>query len=326
MIPDRVLENERSAFRNAPLNANQKRAAMLRKRRDAMIAKERARRAKLTPAQRRREDLILAARIEKARRSEMSYEQRKALEALDRQSPLNLELHLLGQDLPGVKKAATALADALEAESTLPLNTVLQRLLQALPVEHQLMPLVERLMALNMDDAVVTWDHTGKVVGMKNLGHFDDTLTDSSGRRRRVIRLNRKLFEERRAFGDDVSWPLVHAFLHEAVHAATYGALANNSRLRVTMHAIMERAREQFRARGGYNDPAAHYGFKNVDEFVAEAFSNPEFQTVLRSIQLDTEYDRATARFKRASIWDMVVDFVRKLLGLPELPRVDLHS
>lgn len=322
MIPDRVLENERSAFRNAPLNANQKRAAWLRKRRDDMIAKERARRAKLTPAQRRREDLILAARIEKALRAEMSYEQRKALEALDRQSPLNLELHLLGQDLPGVKKAATALADALEAESTLPLNTALQRLRQTLPIDHQLMPLVERLIALNMDDAVVTWDHTGKVVGMKNLGHFDDTLTDSSGRRRRVIRLNRKLFEERRAFGDDVSWPLVHTFLHEAVHAATYGALANNSRLRVTMHAIMERAREQFRARGGFNDPAAHYGFKNVDEFVAETFSNPEFQTVLRSIQLDTEYDPATARFKRASIWDMVVNFVRKLLGLPELPQV----
>ena len=81
--PSKVLENDRSAFRNAPLNYNQKVAAQEARKRKAMIDTERARRAALTPAQRRREDLTLANRIEADRRKGMSYEQRRALEALD---------------------------------------------------------------------------------------------------------------------------------------------------------------------------------------------------------------------------------------------------
>lgn len=47
------------------------------------------------------------------------------------------------------------------------------------------------------------------------------------------------------------------------------------------------------------------YGFLNIHEFLAEAFSNPEFQAKLRNIP-----------FKSNSIWDSFISFLQKLFGI----------
>lgn len=54
------------------------------------------------------------------------------------------------------------------------------------------------------------------------------------------------------------------------------------------------------------SDTIVRYGFFNMHEFLAEAFTNPRFQQYLKSLNVDTR-----------SVWDKFVDLIRDLLGLP---------
>ena len=98
--------------------------------------------------------------------------------------------------------------------------------------------------------------------------------------------------------------PTNHVVLHEVMHAATAAELANLSspytkQLKNLFNTVKDRL-----------DTA--YGAESLDEFVAEAFSNPEFQAKLA--QMDTKGDRISvwSRFK-----NIINNIVRKFRGLP---------
>ena len=94
----------------------------------------------------------------------------------------------------------------------------------------------------------------------------------------------------------------VHTILHEMTHAATSAAIANPSLPETKqLQSILETVREQF---------GEVYGTQNLDEFVAEAFSNPEFQSALALTKLDGNQS-AWNKFTGA-----VLRIVRKILGM----------
>ena len=99
----------------------------------------------------------------------------------------------------------------------------------------------------------------------------------------------------------------VHTILHEMTHAATSASLANPSLPEVKqLQTLFNAVREQF---------GEVYGTTNLDEFVAEAFSNPEFQSALALTLVDggrmSGWEKFTGAVKRV---------VRKLLGLSPSP------
>jgi hypothetical protein len=99
----------------------------------------------------------------------------------------------------------------------------------------------------------------------------------------------------------------VHTILHEMTHAATSASLANPSLPEVKqLQTLFNAVREQF---------GEVYGTTNLDEFVAEAFSNPEFQSALALTRVDggkmSGWEKFTGAVKR---------IVRKLLGLSPSP------
>ena len=95
----------------------------------------------------------------------------------------------------------------------------------------------------------------------------------------------------------------VHTILHEMTHAATSAALANPSLPETKqIQQVFNAVREQL---------SDEYGTQNIDEFVAEAFSNPEFQGALALTKMDGGKTTAWNKFTRA-----VVRRVRKLMGL----------
>lgn len=55
-----------------------------------------------------------------------------------------------------------------------------------------------------------------------------------------------------------------------------------------------------------------HYGLKNVNEFIAEAFSSKSFQDFLKGI---------TLRNSKITVWNKFVEAVRQAIGLPESSR-----
>ena len=68
----------------------------------------------------------------------------------------------------------------------------------------------------------------------------------------------------------------LHVLLHEAVHAATSHVIDNKS------HPVTKQLTELYNNVKDSLDTA--YGAQSLDEFVAEAFSNPEFQQKLAAI------------------------------------------
>jgi len=106
----------------------------------------------------------------------------------------------------------------------------------------------------------------------------------------------------------------VHTILHEMVHAATSASLANPKLPEIKqLNTLFNAVREQF---------GEVYGTANLDEFVAEAFSNPEFQSALSLTRVDggkmTGWEKFTGAVRR---------IVRKLVGLkPKSPESALDE
>ena len=91
-------------------------------------------------------------------------------------------------------------------------------------------------------------------------------------------------------------------FMHEAMHAATMRALKKPGLPRLQLQKLLEHVRKN----GG---AAGFYGLKNVDEFVAEVFTNPDFQAALRTMPAPVG-----GRLKTA--WHSFVQVLRRILGL----------
>ncbi len=103
----------------------------------------------------------------------------------------------------------------------------------------------------------------------------------------------------------------VQTLLHEAVHGGTLAALYNGHIDPKTGKPISALGRElvklyeQTRQRSN-----GEYGFTNVDEFLAEAFTNPKFQEALRN----------------DGLWSRFVQWVGKVLGVPKMAMNSLEK
>lgn len=93
-----------------------------------------------------------------------------------------------------------------------------------------------------------------------------------------------------------------HTLIHEAVHAATSHVLANKNNI------VTKQLTELYESVKDSLDTA--YGAGSVDEFVAEAFGNPEFQAKLQAINPKGEPVTAWQRFVNT-----IKNFVRRLVG-----------
>jgi hypothetical protein len=94
-----------------------------------------------------------------------------------------------------------------------------------------------------------------------------------------------------------------HVLLHETTHAAASATLANKS------HPMTRQLTKLFNDVKDTLDGA--YGAQDVDEFVSEAFSNPEFQKKLATMNVKGEEISALQRF-----FNSVGNFLRKLVGM----------
>lgn len=94
-----------------------------------------------------------------------------------------------------------------------------------------------------------------------------------------------------------------HVLLHEAMHAVTSHEIAKNTPAAQQMRNLFESVKDRL-------DTA--YGATNLDEFVAEAFSNPEFQAKLGRITPKGEKISLWSRFK-----NIVENIIRRFRGQP---------
>lgn len=110
---------------------------------------------------------------------------------------------------------------------------------------------------------------------------------------------------------------------HEGVHAALVNEMYDpkNKHVLDGFKLLYEWSKRKYFSQGGTEK---HYGFSNVDEFLAEAFTDLSFQQalarvpvpemVIREIQNNTSVDFGIGL---KSLWQLVVNMVRKMFHLP---------
>jgi hypothetical protein len=105
-----------------------------------------------------------------------------------------------------------------------------------------------------------------------------------------------------------------YTFIHELAHAATIYSLneANFDSLTKQQQVAVTELKQlyNFAKRTGLDE----YGFQNVEEFVAEAFSNETFQSVLKQIPYKATQDQFRGEAK--SLWGKFTELVAKLFGM----------
>jgi hypothetical protein len=97
-----------------------------------------------------------------------------------------------------------------------------------------------------------------------------------------------------------------YALFHELIHAATAHAIRNPSKLNSAQQQALANLEELYAHTLSNHPSVSEYGLQSLDEFIAEAFSNAEFQSLLASLP----YKNTTT-----SIWSKVIEYVRRLLG-----------
>ena len=98
--------------------------------------------------------------------------------------------------------------------------------------------------------------------------------------------------------------------IHEAVHAYTISALTNPvTAEEIKFRQEMERYISEYRSK--YPRLQHHYGFKNVEEFVSEYLSNPEFRNDLQEAERTNKDKTFIGR-----VTDNIKRFLKNVLGL----------
>jgi len=97
-----------------------------------------------------------------------------------------------------------------------------------------------------------------------------------------------------------------YALFHELIHAATAHAIRNPSKLNPAQRQALANLEELYAHTLSNHPSVSEYGLQSLDEFIAEAFSNAEFQSLLASLP----YKNTTT-----SIWSKVIEYVRRLMG-----------
>jgi hypothetical protein len=97
-----------------------------------------------------------------------------------------------------------------------------------------------------------------------------------------------------------------YVFLHETVHAATANALRNRDALNPAQKKAVAELEKLYET-AQKNIKVQMYGLTNLDEFIAEAFTNDKFQDQLRALKYkDTD----------TSVWSKFMRQVMNLLGI----------
>ena len=110
----------------------------------------------------------------------------------------------------------------------------------------------------------------------------------------------------------------VNTLLHEVVHAATVKVLKNNIINGVGVTPLGKKIMRIYNAAQEASDAKSkRYGLENVYEFIAEAFSNPDFQNFLAN-QASITGAKPSLKNKLTSLFNDLFSAIKDMLGIPK--------
>ena len=99
-----------------------------------------------------------------------------------------------------------------------------------------------------------------------------------------------------------------YAIAHEITHAATHWSVENSDKLDPKQRQALANLYRLYRYARKHTKDQTAYGYNNIHEFIAEAFSRPSFQKELRQMQKAMNTDM--------SVWSKFIQLVAQLFGM----------
>jgi hypothetical protein len=164
---------------------------------------------------------------------------------------------------------------------------------KSLPQGHWLRPLISKILETGIR-INIHYDRDGTILKRSRGRYFARTETG-----RQFIVIN-----PTHGIGGDGT--VLRTVLHEMLHAVTVQNLADNPELMTRVTSIFDQAKEVALEQG-----VTEYGFRNVEEFIAEAFTNKRFQEFLDEIPMRQGF---VGRF--LSLLDALAGFIGISLNL----------
>ena len=186
------------------------------------------------------------------------------------------------------------------------------------------------LKVLNKSDFIRSagFKHTQERVVFKDMGTKEEVEVGHYNHEDHTVQLN--------------AYSNIRALIHESVHAGTVKLLEEGtSKAAIRMKALFDKYHEvysvkydkafeqflkdnptaTFKEQAAFNENYDHvYGFKNIREFVSEAFSRNSFQKIL------AEQDIRSPAGKLVDLWQEFKDIVREHFGIPAEARTALDD
>lgn len=202
-----------------------------------------------------------------------------------------------GADIMAARDTAAADMQTMIEDGLDTANPIIDQLLSTLAPNDPLVPLLNKLQTLGLGNVVIQIKDSE---WMKDTSGGDaNGLFSMTTRGRRIITLNKRLMGGQKS---------VKVFAHELIHAVTAVGMSTDNDLAVKMNNLRKQAIQYFEDIGA-QDYLAEYGLTNVDEFIAEAMTNPNFQRALAAIEMDSG---------KTSLWTKFIDAIADFLGIDQ--------
>jgi hypothetical protein len=215
----------------------------------------------------------------------------------------------------GAQKKSVAIRETKTAKEAVPRSALMNS--ELMPEEKLYMPLVhKRMMELAGDVQVHYLEDTPynrANVADKRTGTAADGFYDPRTNAVYVIK----------GKNEEVN---LHVLMHEIGHAATSKAINASDELRGEIDSLIQHLKDEHgdvwggsRPGGSVTQLGDAYGLKNAKEFVAEFQGNSDFRQVLKTIVLPSELAKKLGLpgWSKGTVYDAVVNLIRKALGLP---------
>ena len=218
-----------------------------------------------------------------------------------------------------------------KGEQGVAIDTVLEGFVTAFGKSHPWGQLANRMRRMDFGNASVTMSQRMPVVGDRTLmglvnpsivlsavpnadgDYVDGSVSTASD----VLITDTGLYHADAPAADTGNkGEFLHTILHEIIHLATLQTIREGGPGVAELEAIYLELTQM----ASDADIDAQYGFTNFAEFVAEAFSNPDFQKHLSKIPM------APKKGKIASAWDAILTAIRKIIGARSVPNSALDE
>lgn len=138
---------------------------------------------------------------------------------------------------------------------------------------------------------------------------FDKMTKDSEGKGTAVMAYNYDLgsviYMPKSSLSNFSNIDIVSSFLHEIAHELSLKAVLNPETMaEKSFNEFITKAFEQYKYLGKNLNESNSYGFTNVQEFIAELYSNGKFQEEIKNLD--------------KNFWQKFITEIRRLLGLPK--------